>query len=152
MRPYVVAGLAMLLGGCSIFHPGSSESDFAPKSTSVYGDWVLATSPDSTAFSGANAVEMKLDPGTFSITASYPSQAPVTISGSSSLTENGMLTLVPTSGSGVPGFQAGQPVVLMASAAGNALVFIPPRRGDPTPSSVWHKRPAAVAAGFSPTH
>ena len=129
--------------------PAHSE----PKTTSIYGDWILAN-PDSTAFAGARTVELGLQQSTFTITALYPSRASFTATGSVSAGE-GLLTLTPNSVSdptAVSGaFVAGRPIVLVASAAGGSLVFAPPPTGQGTaaivPSSIWHKKSQAEAAG-----
>ena len=149
--------LGSVLGGCSLTRrlgikdevPGHKE----PKTTSIYGDWVLA-SPDSTAFAGASQVELRLQPASFTITATYPGQSsPEVVSGTAMTDSTGLLTLTPTSGSarrssGSLAFETGRPVSLIASAAGSTLLFKPPTQdANPTPSSVWHKRSLAVEAG-----
>jgi hypothetical protein len=124
-----------------------------PKTTSIYGDWILAN-PDSTAFAGARAVELGLHQNTFSITAVYPGRPTFTATGTVSEGE-GLLTLTPSSVSdptGVSGaFVTGRPIILVASAAGGSLVFAPPPHGQGTaaivPSSIWHKKAQAEAAG-----
>ena len=148
----------MLLAGCGFFkknlglksgEPGYQE----PGTTSIYGDWVLGTAPDSTAFAGASTVELALQPGTFVITASYPGQSPIVLRGTAVLAqEGGVLTLTPSSGTaagsrGALVMAAGQPLTLIASAAGNTLVFQPPSERAIEPSSVWHKKAKAQQAG-----
>src|SRR4051794_1074101 len=96
------AGL-MLLAGCGFFHKTlglkSSTPEYSePGTTSIYGDWVLASAPDSTAFAGARQVQLTLQPGTFTITADYAAQPQVVLSGSAQLANDGTLTLVPSSG------------------------------------------------------
>ncbi|HVE79036.1 MAG TPA: hypothetical protein VNA89_09260 [Gemmatimonadaceae bacterium] len=123
-----------------------------PRSTSVWGDWVLATPTDSTAFVGAQRVEMSLTPGSFTLVATYPGgQAPMRVVGNATLTSASVLTLTPSNSAGNTGrampLSAGQPVSVRATAAGNTLVFAPPREDNLFPSSVWHKRAAAAAAG-----
>lgn len=152
----VSAGL-LLLAGCSFFKKNlglkSGEPVYTePTTTSIYGDWVLATPSDSTAFAGASAVEMSLQPGSFVITATYPTQAPVVLRGSAVLADGGQLTLTPATGSssgsrGALAMMAGQPLTLLASAAGNTLVFKPPTDRSIEPSSVWHKKAKAQQAG-----
>jgi len=152
-----LAGL-MLLAGCGFFRktvglksgePGYQE----PSTTSIYGDWVLGTAPDSTAFAGASSVELSLQPGSFVITARYPSQAPLVLRGTATLaSEGGVLTLTPESGTsagsrGALVMNAGQPLTLIASAAGSTLVFQPPSERAIEPSSVWHKKAKAEQAG-----
>ncbi|MFL5561702.1 MAG: hypothetical protein ACJ79K_09535 [Gemmatimonadaceae bacterium] len=129
--------------------PAHSE----PKTTSIYGDWILAN-PDSTAFAGARAVELSLHQTDFTITATYPSRPTFTVTGGAAAGE-GLLTLTPTmvSDASAAGgaFVTGRPIVVVASAAGGSLVFAPPPHGAGTaaivPSSVWHKKAAAQAAG-----
>ena len=149
------AGL-MLLAGCGFFHKTlglkSSTPEYAsPSTTSIYGDWVLASAPDSTAFAGAREVRLALQPGTFTITADYPSQPALVVSGTASLADDGTLTLTPSAGTaarqGALAMVAGQPLSLLASAAGNTLVFKPPTDRAMEPSSVWHKYEKAKQAG-----
>ena len=166
MRRTTMAALAglTLLAGCGFVRKTvglkSGEPGYStPSSTSIYGDWVLGTAPDSTAFAGASSVELSLQPGNFVITASYPGQAPVVLRGSAVLAqEGGVLTLTPSSGGTAAGrggalvMAAGQPLTLIASAAGNTLVFQPPSERAVEPSSVWHKKAKAQQAGTaSPT-
>ena len=154
-RMVALAGLT-LLAGCGFFgkklglktgEPVYSE----PSTTSIYGDWVLASPTDSTAFAGASTVEMKLQPGTFTITASYPNQAPIVLNGTALMADGGQLTLTPSAGTsmnrGALVMVAGQPLTLLASAAGNTLVFKPPTDRTLEPSSVWHKKDKARQAG-----
>jgi hypothetical protein len=129
--------------------PAHSE----PKTTSIYGDWILAN-VDSTAFAGARTVELALHQSDFTITAVYPGRPTLTVSGGAA-TGEGLLTLTPSvvsDPSAVGGaFIAGRPIVVVASAAGSSLVFAPPPHGQGTaaivPSSVWHKKSMAEAAG-----
>lgn len=156
-RISALLALAILAGGCGtmkrMFGSGSSPAHNEPNSTAVWGTWVLRT-PDSTSFVGANTVELALNPGAFRLTAVYPDRQ-MSVSGTASMSERGVLTLVP-SGSVAPAaagrslnFMSGQPISLLASAAGNTLVFSPEHREtDPTPSSVWHRIDAARAAGM----
>ncbi|GAC1514975.1 MAG: hypothetical protein NVS1B4_04020 [Gemmatimonadaceae bacterium] len=130
----------------------SGSSDRLP--TSVYGDWVLASEPDSTAFAGARLVEMRLAPADFGITVNYPAQAPVVIRGTVVSTEGGALTLSPTSGINAANTRgrtsamfSGKSFTVLASAAGGTLVFAPANKDDAFVSSVWHQRAAAEAAG-----
>ena len=157
-----LAGLTMLtvmLAGCGMMHrvfgTSSSARDYSPGSTAVWGTWVLR-SPDSTSFVGADQVRMELQPGSFALTASYPGRAPLVVNGTANMSESGLLTLTPASSLSNPmqgralNFTAGKPIALLASAAGNTLVFAPARRDvDPTPSSVWHRLEAAEKAGFT---
>ena len=156
----VLAGL-MLLSGCGFFKKTvglkSGEPGYStPGTTSIYGDWVLGTAPDSTAFAGASSVELNLQPGNFVLTAMYPGRQPITIRGNAVLApEGGVLTLTPQSGTaegsrGALVMAAGQPLTLIASAAGNTLVFQPPSERAVEPSSVWHKKAKAQQAGTAP--
>ena len=124
-----------------------------PKTTSIYGDWILANI-DSTAFAGARTVELALHQSDFTITAMYPGRPTFTVSGGAASGE-GLLTLTPSTVSDPSAaggsFIAGRPIVVVASAAGSSLVFAPPPHGQGTaaivPSSVWHKKSMAEAAG-----
>ena len=148
-----------LLAGCGFFHKtlglktGDTPAHTEPKSTSIFGDWVLATPPDSTAFAGANQVELRLDQSSFTINATYPSRAPIVVHGAVATTAEGLLVLTPQSGieglasRGALVMAPNQPISLVASAAGNTLVFAPPHDQSTQPSSVWHKKAAAKAAG-----
>jgi hypothetical protein len=150
--------LGTALTGCSLARKMGFKDDVPghkePKSTSIYGDWVLAT-PDSTAFAGSTLVELHLQRSSFIIRAAYPNEAtPQVITGTAQIDSTGLLTLVPTSGAQRTGgngplmMVVGRPVTLIASAAGGTLLFKPPHENvDPTPSSVWHKKSAATAAG-----
>lgn len=131
----------------------SSPAHREPGSTSIWGDWVLRTPVDSTAFMGARVVQLSLNPTSFTITANYPTQGPMTITGSTSVADGTLLTLTPTTGGGMEGrtlaFAPGQPISLRASAAGGTLVFAPPSDVNLLfPSSVWNKRENAEAAGI----
>lgn len=161
MRKMVaLAAVAALLGGCGVFrHPFSgldSPGYTEPKSTTVWGDWVLASSPDSTSFVGANQVELALNNGAFTLTANYPGAAPVVVTGAASLAQGGILTLTPSTGvsdshgAGLAiNFVPGRPISFLASASGNTMVFAPndPQAG-PRPTSIWNRRAAAEAAGL----
>ena len=148
-------GLALLAGGCSWFKTGPAPAYREPNTTAVWGTWVLRT-PDSTAFAGADNVQLQLSPGTFQLVAEYPSAPTVRISGGVDVSDRGVVTLTPQSSvsANAPAgralrFVAGQPISLLASASGNTLVFSPEHRNlDPTPSSVWHKFDAAKEAGM----
>lgn len=160
-KTIMVLVLAGGLAGCGFFRKTLGVGDTAPAhrsptTTSIWGDWVLATAPDSTAFVGARSVEMQLAQTTFTITASYPTRSPVTVRGSVSVAPDGnLVTLVPQSGlegigSGTFGWTAGEPVTIVASAAGNTLLFAPPRDNLARPSSVWHRKELAKQAGTVP--
>lgn len=154
-RSIVAVTFTALVAGCGLFRHGiSTTPDYSARSTAVWGDWVLAN-PDSTSFVGAQRVELSLQPGTFTIRALYPGASGATsVSGTAEMTSTGVLTLVPQSSLTTPSGRgtnliAGQPVVLIASAAGGTMVFAPSTRSDPTPSSVWHRSDAAAAAGIT---
>lgn len=148
-------GLTVALGGCGLFHHTEPPAHVAPNTTAVWGNWVLRH-PDSTSFAGATTVQLAMQPGTFTLAANYPGTAPVVITGRVDQSDDGMLTFVPESGVGNASdrwhafhFVAGQPITVIASAAGNSLVFgSSARLNDPTPSSVWSRADAAEAAGF----
>jgi hypothetical protein len=127
-----------------------------PKTVSVLGDWVLATRPDSTVFVGASQVELHIGMNEFTIQARYPGRSDVIIKGDVNTDgTTGPLQLVPRTmlggaGGGAPplAIVTGQPITMIASAAGQTLVFGSLDPGaPPNPSSVWHRREAARAAG-----
>ena len=153
--------LAGGLAGCGFFRKtlgvgDTSPAHTPPTTTSIWGDWVLATSPDSTAFIGASSVQMRLDPTAFSITANYPTRPTVTVTGAVTVSsDGGLVTLEPRSGlegmgGGSFGWSAGERVTIVASAAGNTLLFAPPRDALARPTSVWHRKEAAQRAGTIP--
>jgi hypothetical protein len=130
----------------------SAPAHVEPNTTSVLGTWVLSTPTDSTAFAGASSVELTMQPSRFSIVAAYPSAEAVTIGGSMTVSDAGLVTLTPESGSqrantGMLVMTVGRPVSLRASAAGNTLVFAAPQDNSPDPSSIWHKKAASIQAG-----
>ena len=160
-KSIIIAALALGVAGCGMFRKtlgigDSSPAHTPPTTTSIWGDWVLASSPDSTAFVGASRVEMRLDQSAFSITANYPTRSTVVVRGSVTLSEDGgLVTLEPQSGlegmgSGNFAWRTGERVTVVASAAGNTLVFAPPRDMVARPSSVWHRKDAAERAGTVP--
>jgi hypothetical protein len=128
-----------------------------PKTVSVLGDWVLATPADSTVFIGANQVEMQIGMSDFTIRARYPGRSDVLITGDVATDGTaGPLQLIPRSvvaptATGAPpvAIAVGTPIALIAGAAGQTLVFgtIDPG-APPNPTSVWHRREAARAAGM----
>lgn len=131
----------------------------APNTTSIYGDWVL-TNVDSTAFAGAKLVELGLQPTSFTLTATYPTQESVAVTGTVAYGD-GLLTLTPMTSNAALGerwhgaFVTGRPIVVVASAAGGSLVFAPPptsQQGSAAivPSSVWNKKSQAQRAGQVP--
>jgi hypothetical protein len=130
----------------------SAPAHVEPSTTSVLGTWVLATPADSTAFAGATSVELTMQPARFSIVAAYPSGDAVNITGAMTVSDAGLVTLTPESGSqrastGMLVMTVGRPISLRASAAGNTLVFAAPQDNSPDPSSVWHKKAASIQAG-----
>ncbi|HUF26922.1 MAG TPA: hypothetical protein VMM18_08080 [Gemmatimonadaceae bacterium] len=148
--------LAFVATGCGFFRKTFGVSDppahTEPQTTSIWGEWVLATQADSTAFAGARQVELSLQPGTFRLRALYPA-GDVVVTGTAGVTESGLLTLVPGTQTGqLAGswraltMRPGQPVSVLASSAGGSLVFAPDERSV-RPSSVWHRREAAERAG-----
>ena len=156
MRTRFVVSLTLALGAsgaaCSTLQQslglgGASGSG----STSVYGQWVLATPVDSTALAGATQVDLTLAPGTFNLAAAYPGRAPLTISGRADLANGRTLTLTPSNSADATaiGFPGGQPVTRVASASGSTLVLAAPTSSVPVPSSVWYRLEAARAAGLA---
>lgn len=151
----VLLAMGTVLSACGFFKRGGEPpAHRSPTTTSIFGDWVLASPIDSTAFAGASSVEMTLNQTNFTITANYPGRMSQRITGSVGTGEGNILTLIPESGSTDATFARrsmsllpGQPIQLIASAAGGTLVFKPPQETDPTPSSVWNKRAMAEAAG-----
>ena len=149
------------LAGCSFFHKtlglkSEAPAHREPSTTSIYGDWMLATI-DSTAFAGAKVVELSLQPTTFTIRATYPNREPVVVSGTASVTQDGLLTLTPQTGMDetsahwrAVSLLPGQPITVMATASGGSLIFASPTASAPVPSSVWHKMTAAERAGLLP--
>lgn len=158
MRKVAVLIAIVAVTGCGGFKRTFGIKDappahVEPKTTSIYGDWILAN-VDSTSFAGAQTVELSLQPTSFTVTATYPGRAPFTTSGSAATSE-GLLTLTPSAVSDPTAaggaFVSGRPIVVVASAAGSSLVFAPPPHGQGTaaivPSSIWHKKSMAEAAG-----
>ena len=161
-----ILGLVLLtvtLAGCGFFRKSLGVKDDAPAhreptTTSIFGTWVLRE-PDSTAFAGARLVELQLDQNDFMITAHYPTGAPIVVRGRAAVDETGLLTLIPQEGAD-PSFgrwrgiqlNPGEPLSLIASAAGGTLVFARPIGANESfavdPTSVWHRKIAAEAAGI----
>jgi len=120
------------------------------RSTSVYGQWVLATPIDSTSFAGAKQVDLTLAPGSFTLSATYVDRAPFTVAGRAELANGGTLTLTPSSGDAATiGFPAGRPYTRVASASGSTLVLASPSSTVPLPSSVWYRLETARVAGLA---
>ena len=152
-RLVILLATTAVVAGCNKIGVREPEPYRPGNTTSIYGTWVLDTSPDSTAFAGARRVEMTLDQSSFVITATYPAASPVVIRGTAARTEAGELVLTPTSSTSSTEqnralvFRANQPIAFLASSSGGTLVIAPPSRDYAIPSSVWHRRASAEAAG-----
>lgn len=152
-RLIVMLAATASVAACNKIGVRDPEPYRSGNTTSIFGTWLLETPTDSTAFMGARRVELQLDSTSFVITAQYPTNGPVVIRGSAARTEMGELVLTPASSTATTDrsralvFQAGQPITFLASASGGTLIFSPPLRGYAIPSSVWHRREAAEAAG-----
>jgi hypothetical protein len=132
--------------------PVSVEALDASQSTSVLGHWVLATPIDSSAFAGAEQVDLVLANQTFALTVAYRDRAPLLVSGAVSLAEGGLLTLTPSAASpdaAAVGFASGRPFTRVVTASGSTLMLAPPAATVPLPSSVWVRRDAARIAGVA---
>jgi hypothetical protein len=160
MRSTVLA-LALLatLPACSLFRKAkltdSTPAHTPAQNSSPFGEWVMFTNPEQTAFAGARRVELNLTPSSFRMVAIYPAGDQVVITGPASITPSGLLTLMPQStttmaSGGRPPILAGQTIQVLASAADNTMVFAPPHGMAPTPSSVWHRVDKAREAGEVP--
>lgn len=160
MRRTVLA-LALLatLPACSLFRKAkltdSTPAHTPAQTSSPFGEWVLFTDPNQTAFVGARRVDLSLTPSTFRMVATYPAGDQVVITGPASVTPSGLLTLMPQSttamaSGGRPPILAGQTIQVLASAADNTMVFASPEGMNPTPSSVWHRVAKAREAGQVP--
>jgi hypothetical protein len=162
MRKAIVAiALAGTVAGCGFFRKtfgisDSSPAHSSPQTTSIWGNWVLGTPTDSTAFFGAQLVEMTLDESRFTITADYQTRPDVVITGGvSRAAAGGLVTLDPQSGldqmgTGTYVWRPGERVTLVASAAGDALLFALPRDMTARPTSTWYRKEAAEKAGMIP--
>jgi hypothetical protein len=157
MRRTVLA-LALLasLPACSWFRKAkltdSTPTPTPAQTSSPYGDWVLFTDPNKTAFAGAKRVELSLTPSTFRMVAVYPAGNQVVISGPASITPSGLLTLMPEKTTAMasgaqPPIPTGQTITVLASAADNTMVFAPQHGLATTPSSIWHRVDKAREAG-----
>ena len=155
-RAVLLLAVGTLLSACGMFKRGSAPpAHTEPKTTSIYGQWVLASPVNQTAFSGATSVQMNLGESSFTILATYPGQPNSLVSGTVANGEGGTVVLTPMTGSTNASYAGrsmalmpGQPISLIASAAGGSLVFKPPHETDPTPSSSWMNRAQAEAAGL----
>jgi hypothetical protein len=160
MRRTVLAlTLLAWIPACSLFRKGrltdSSPAHTAAQTSSPFGEWVLFSNPEQTAFAGARRVELTLTPSDFRMVAVYPAGDQVVITGPATITPSGLLTLMPQNttrtASGIqPPILAGQTIEVLASAADNTMVFAPPHGMAPTPSSVWHRMEKAREAGQVP--
>ncbi len=156
-RIFALVLVAWMATGCGFFRKTLGISDSAPAhqeplTTSIWGDWVLASSTDSTGFAGAQRVELVLQPGTFRLQAFYPA-GEFTVTGVAAVTDGGLLTLTPSTETGelagtwrALALQPGRSVAVLASSAGGSLVFSPDENVVRV-SSVWHRRADAERAG-----
>jgi hypothetical protein len=160
MRRTVLAlTLLAWLPACSWFRKArltdSTPAHTPAQTSSPFGEWVLFTDPDSTAFVGAQRVDMSLTTTNFRMVAVYPAGNQLVINGTASITPSGLLTLIPqsvtapASGTRSP-ILAGEMIQVLASAADNTMVFAAPTDVAPTPSSVWHRVDKAREAGQVP--
>ncbi len=158
MRMRQIVSLTLFVAGpaaCSTAQHatvGDAGASAGSSTTSVLGHWVLATPIDSTPFAGASQVDLVLTQASFELTATYPSRAPLTLSGSADVGAGGLLTLVPApsaTGASAIGLVPGQPYTRVASAAGSTLVLASPGSRVPVPSSVWYRLDAARVAGLA---
>jgi hypothetical protein len=149
------------VAACSSLRRGGTLADSPPayrpaKSADIRGDWVLRTSPDSTAFVGARLVQLSLSDDRFTILADYPGGDRWVVTGSVQVsTDGGLVRLTPETNSraasgAAPGtiFRPGEPLELLVGAADNSMVFAPLEGTFHRPTSVWHRREAAEAAGL----
>ena len=158
-RTVLAVALLAALPACSLFRKGKltdSTPAYTPaQSSTPFGEWVLFTDPNQTAFAGARRVELSLSPSDFKMVAIYPAGNQVVITGPATITPSGLLTLMPQSATamasgGRPPILAGQTIQVLASAADNTMVFASPDGMNPTPSSVWHRVDKAREAGQAP--
>src|SRR5688500_7037671 len=100
MRRTVLA-LALLatIPACSLLRRAkltdSTPAVTPAQSSTPFGEWVLSTDPNQTAFAGARRVELTLTPSDFKMVAIYPAGDQVVITGPASVTPSGLLTLMP---------------------------------------------------------
>lgn len=155
LLPSVLCAI-MALAGCSQRQAKLSESDVEVRpaqSASIVGDWVLANG-DQTQFVGAERVELRLLPGAFTLRAVYPGEGTVVVEGGARFDPaGGMLTLTPASstssasGRAAELMPAGAPIVVLATAADNTMVFAEPRDMVGRSSSIWHRSEATRRSG-----
>jgi hypothetical protein len=123
------------------------------RSASILGSWLLAN-PDETQFVGARDVELRLEPGSFTLVATYPGAPVMVVDGTAEFDPaGGMLTLTPrsttraTGGNDAALMPVGKPIAVLATAADNTMVFAKPGDALRTSSSVWHRTAAARRSG-----
>jgi hypothetical protein len=157
-RPLLIATIAAIAAvtataSCRTTpQPASIVALDGSQSTSVLGHWVLATPIDSTAFAGAEQVDLVLANASFALTVAYRDRAPLLVSGTASLADGGMITLTPATNApdaAAVGFAAGRPFTRVVTASGSTLVLAPPTATVPVPSSVWIRLDAARVAGIA---
>ena len=159
-RTIVLLAFIALVSACNTQRRGQLQernpAHTPAQSARIFGDWILATSSDSTAFVGARIVELRLSPGSFALTAHYAGQPSLMITGEAFADPSGgPLTLTPRtnsrqqSGSTAPVMPVGIPVSVIATAADNSMLFASSGGESIRPTSVWHRKAAAKAAGQS---
>ncbi|MGI9075969.1 MAG: hypothetical protein ACR2G6_01400 [Gemmatimonadaceae bacterium] len=159
-RTVALLAFIALASACNSLRRGRLEertpAHTPAQSASIFGAWILATSSDSTAFVGARIVELNLSPGRFTLTAHYVAQPPLVITGDAFADPSGgPLTLTPRTNSRAQSggtdlvMPVGTPVSVIATAADNSMLFASSRGESIQPTSVWHRKAAAKAAGQS---
>lgn len=157
MRSAVVLLCTLVLAaGCSRRQATLSESEFVvtpARSASILGSWILSN-PDQTQFVGAQDVELRLEPGSFTLVAQYPGAPMLVVDGTATFDPNGgLLTLTPRSTTRAAGsgdaaiLPVGRPLAVLATAADNTMVFAQPGDAVGAPSSIWHRTSAARRTG-----
>lgn len=156
MRPLsTLLCLTLAVAGCTRRATVVDYGDVQPaKNASILGEWVLAN-PEKTHFVGTSRVVLTLQPGEFRLVAEYPGASPVVVDGDAFFDPNGgRLTLTPRSstrataeGRSAPLFEVGKPLVMLATAADNTMVFAEPGDRVHMPTSVWHRSTVAVRPG-----
>ena len=149
-------GAMLVVAGCSLGRKATlseSETVQSAQSASILGNWVLSNA-ERTQFVGASRVELRLEPGEFRLVAEYPGAPSLVVDGSASFDPNGgLLTLTPrsntraTGGAPAPLLPVGTPLVMLATAADNTMVFAEPGEKVHMPTSVWHRASAAPGGG-----
>jgi hypothetical protein len=142
----------LVAAACSTSQPamlGEAEAVRPAQSASLLGDWVLANT-EQTQFTGASRVELQLRYGEFRLVAHYPGSSALAVDGSASFDPNGgRLTLTPrsntraASGTEAPLLPVGVPIIMLATAADNTMVFAEPGETVRMPTSIWHRARAA---------